>query len=331
MIVKLKVLISGMISLTAMGILSPAIAQSAPETYPLKPITLIVPFPAGGVTDVVGREIAAKLTEALRQPVIVENRAGAGGNIGTQALARSGADGYTLGILTVSAISIAPHITKKLGFVPAKDFTPITNIVNGPGAIIAATNAPFSTLREMVGYAKANPGKLTYASVGSGSIPHLTAEMFAKEAQVKLTHVPYKGAAPAFQDLLGGHIDLSFETSLVTASTNHAKGKIKVLATTGSTRASALPNIPTVAESGFPGFVVQGWFGLFAPAGVPKSVADKLNTVTQDALRDPRIRTKFEQLGLQPAGTSPHQFSQFLAEQDQKWSALTKSLNIPLE
>jgi tripartite-type tricarboxylate transporter receptor subunit TctC len=310
---------------------SAAFAQSALETYPIKPVTLIVPFPAGGVTDVVGREIAAKLTEALRQPVIVENRAGAGGNIGTQSLARSSADGYTLGILTVSAISIAPHITKKPGFVPTKDFVPITNIVNGPGAIIASTNAPFSSLKDMVAYAKANPNKLTYASVGSGSIPHLTAEMFAKEAQIQLTHVPYKGAAPAFQDLLGGHIDLSFETSLVTASTNYAKGKIKVLATTGSTRAAALPNIPTVAESGFPGFVVQGWFGLFAPAGVPKPIVDKLNTITQDALRDPKIRTKFEQLGLQSAGSSSHQFAQFLVEQDRKWSALTKSLNIPLE
>lgn len=331
MFIRIKILMAGMLPLAAMAMPSAAFAQSASEAYPSKPITLIVPFPAGGVTDVVGREIAARLTETLRQPVIVENRAGAGGNIGTQALARSGADGYTLGILTVSAISIAPHITKKLGFVPAKDFTPITNLVNGPGAIIAATNAPFSSLKDMVGYAKANPNKLTYASVGTGSIPHLTAEMFAKEAQVKLTHVPYKGAAPAFQDLLGGHIDLSFETSLVTASTNYSKGKIKVLATTGSTRAAALPNIPTVAESGFPGFVVQGWFGLFAPAGVPKTIVDKLNAITQDALRDPKIRVKFEQLGLQTAGTSSQQFVQFLAEQDQKWSALTKSLNIPLE
>ncbi|WP_194726637.1 Bug family tripartite tricarboxylate transporter substrate binding protein [Noviherbaspirillum malthae] len=331
MFVNKKILVAGMISLAAIGMSSAAFAQSALETYPSKPVTLIVPFPAGGVTDVVGREIAAKLTEALRQPVIVENRAGAGGNIGTQALARSSADGYTLGILTVSAISIAPHITKKPGFVPAKDFVPITNIVNGPGAIIASTNAPFSSLKDMVAYAKANPNKLTYASVGSGSIPHLTAEMFAKEAQIQLTHVPYKGAAPAFQDLLGGHIDLSFETSLVTASTNYAKGKIKVLATTGSTRAAALPNIPTVAESGFPGFVVQGWFGLFAPAGVPKPIVDKLNTITQDALRDPKIRTKFEQLGLQSAGSSSHHFAQFLVEQDRKWSALTKSLNIPLE
>lgn len=314
-----------------MGLLPLATAQSTSEAYPTKPITLIVPFPAGGVTDVVGREVAAKLSDALRQPVIVENRVGAGGNIGTQALARSRPDGYTLGILTVSAVSIAPHITKKLGFAPAKDFMPITNIVIAPGAIIAASNVPFSSLKEMVDYAKTNPAKLTYASVGVGSIPHLTAELFAKEAMVKLTHVPYKGAAPAFQDLLGGHIDISFETSLVTASTNYSNGKIKVLATTGPTRASVLPNIPTVAESGFPGFVVQGWFGLFAPAGVPKPIIDKLATITQDALRDSKVRTRFEQLGLQPAGTAPQHFAQFLVEQDQKWSALTKSLNIPLE
>ncbi len=306
----------------------PVFAQS---DYPNRAITLVVPFPAGGVTDVVGREMARNLSKTLNQPVVVDNRAGAGGNIGTQAVARSKPDGYTLGILTVSAMSIAPHITKNLGFVPEKDFTPITNIVTTPGAIIAHVDTPFNTLQEMVKQAKAQPGKVSYASVGNGSIPHLTAEMFAQRAGVNLLHVPYRGAAPALQDLLAGHINLSFETSLVSTVSNLANGKIKVLAITGPNRSPSLPNVPTVAESGYPGFSAQGWFGLFGPAGMPPKITAALSKAATDALNDPEVIERLKKLGTEPAPSTPAAFSIFMKQEDAKWAAVAKQLNLQLD
>ncbi len=305
-----------------------ALAQA---DYPNKPITLIIPFPPGGVTDVVGREVGRNLTKYLKQSVVIENRAGASGNIGTQALARAQPDGYTLGILTVSAMSIAPHITKNLGFSPSKDFTPITNVVRTDGAIVANTGTPFNTVQELVRFAKENPGKVNYASVGNGSIPHLTAEMFAQQAGVNLLHVPYRGAAPAMQDLMANHINLSFETSLVSAVSNLSSGRLKILAITGPQRSPAVPNVPTVAESGYPGFSAQGWFGLFGPANLPPRVVEALNKATTDALRDPEVIAKFEKLGVIPDPHTPASFASFLQTEDRRWSAVSKSLNLQLD
>ncbi|MGV3571429.1 MAG: Bug family tripartite tricarboxylate transporter substrate binding protein [Ramlibacter sp.] len=303
----------------------------AQDGYPARPVTLIVPFPAGGVTDVVARELANRLTTSLGQPVVVENRAGASGNIGTQAVARAAPDGYTLGVLTVSAMSIGPHLGRKLPFDPSRDFAPITNLVNTPGAVIASPTTPFNTFAEFVRYARANPKKVTYASVGAGSIPHLTAEIMSRAVKVDMVHVPYKGAAPAMQDLLGGVVDLSFETSLVTTMTYQASKRIKVLAVTGPTRASVLPDVPTVAESGFPGFGVQGWFGFFGPKGLPTSIVDKLNKAALQAFADPGVRQRLEQLGMQPATGTPQQFAQFLAQQDKAWAESLKQLQITLD
>ncbi|NCV61936.1 MAG: tripartite tricarboxylate transporter substrate binding protein, partial [Betaproteobacteria bacterium] len=212
---------------------SPLFAQS---NYPNKPITMIVPFPPGGVTDLVARELAKRLTEAFGQACTVENKAGAGGNIGTAALARAVPDGYTLGVMTVSAISIAPHVTPNLPFNPDKDFTPITNIVNTPGAVLAGIKTPFQSISDLIRAAKERPGKITYASVGNGSLPHLVGERFCKTFGIELVHVPYKGAAPAMQDLLAGIVDLSFESALTNTVSNAAAGKLRVLATTGSQR-----------------------------------------------------------------------------------------------
>lgn len=303
----------------------------AQDSYPSRPITLVVPFPAGGVTDVVARELAHRMGTALGQPVVVDNRAGAGGNIGTQAVARAAPDGYTLGVLTVSALSIGPHLSRKLPFDPARDFTPITNLVNTPGAVIAGPGAPFNTFPEFVKYARSNPGKVTYASVGPGSIPHLTAEMLAKATKVDMVHVPYKGAAPAMQDLLANHIDLSFETSLATTMTYHANKRIKVLAITGPSRVSVLPEVPTVAESGYPSFGVQGWFGFFGPRGLSPANVEKLNKAAAQAFADPALRQRLEQLGMQPDTGSSQQFRQFLAQQDKVWAEAVKGLNIVLE
>lgn len=320
----------GVLALTGAALL-PASAVAQSPAWPSRPITLIVPFPPGGVTDLVARELAKRLNDSLGQAVVVENRAGAGGNIGTQALARSQPDGHTLGVLTVSAMSIAPYVQKTLGFVPAKDFTPITNLVNTPGAVIAPVNSPYNSLRDLIRAAQANPGKISYASVGMGSIPHLTAEMLSRDAGIRMNHVPYKGAAPAMQDLLAGVVDLSFETALTNVVTQSAAGKIKALAVTSPQRVSALPQVPTVAESGYPGFVAQGWFGFFGPAGLPPQVVQRLNDIATDMLRDPALRERFDKLGIQPDPGTPAQFVRFLQEQDRVWSGVAKGLNLQLD
>ena len=305
----------------------PALAQA---DYPNKPITLVVPFPPGGVTDIAGREVARNLTKYLNQAVVVENKAGAGGNIGTQYLAVSKPDGYTLGLLTVSAMSIAPHVTKNLGFNPSQDFTPITNVIITEGAIVANAATPFSSVKEFVAYAKANPGKVSYASVGNGSIPHLTAEMFAQRAGVSLLHVPYKGTGPALQDLLANQINLSFESSVGTSLNNVTAGRLKVLAITGAKRSAVVPDVPTVAESGFPGFSAQGWFGLFGPANLPPKILETLNKAVTDALREPEVIARFEKLGVQPDPQSPAAFAKFLEAESTKWGDLAKSLKLEL-
>ena len=305
----------------------PALAQA---DYPNKPITLVVPFPPGGVTDIAGREVARNLTKYLNQAVVVENKAGAGGNIGTQYLATSKPDGYTLGLLTVSAMSIAPHVTKNLGFNPSQDFTPITNVIITEGAIVANAATPFSTVKEFVAYAKANPGKVSYASVGNGSIPHLTAEMFAQRAGISLLHVPYKGTGPALQDLLANQINLSFESSVGTSFNNVTAGRLKVLAITGAKRSAVVPDVPTVAESGFPGFSAQGWFGLFGPANLPPKILETLNKAVTDALREPEVIARFEKLGVQPDPQAPAAYAKFLEIESAKWGDVAKSLKLEL-
>ena len=289
-----------------------------------------MPFPPGGVTDIAGREVARNLTKYLNQAVVVENKAGAGGNIGTQYLAASKPDGYTLGLLTVSAMSIAPHVTKNLGFNPSKDFTPITNIIITEGAIVANAATPFSSVKEFVAYAKANPGKVSYASVGNGSIPHLTAEMFAQRAGISLLHVPYKGTGPALQDLLANQINLSFESSVGTSFNNVTAGRLKVLAITGAKRSAVVPDVPTVAESGFPGFSAQGWFGLFGPANLPPKILETLNKAVTDALREPEVIARYEKLGVQPDPQAPAAFAKFLEVESAKWGDVAKSLKLEL-
>lgn len=307
-----------------------SVAQT-PAAYPVKPITMIVPFPPGGVTDLVARELAKRLSDGLGQPVVVDNRAGAGGNIGTAALAKAQPDGYTLGVMTVSAMSIGPHIHKSLSFVPNKDFTPITNIVNTPGAVLAGIKTPYNSLQDLVKAAKAQPGKVTYASVGLGSLPHLIAEKLSFDAGIGMVHIPYKGAAPAMQDLLSGVVDLSFESSLTNTVANYNSGRLKVLATTGSKRVPILNNIPTVAESGYPGFVAQGWFGFFGPAGLPPAITKRLNELATNMLRDKTVVEKFDNLGIQADPLTPEQFVKFLQEQDRIWAATAKGLNLQLD
>lgn len=326
----LRIAMKAFILLALAGVTSITAAQNT-NAYPTKPITMIVPFPPGGVTDLVARELAKRLSEGLGQPVVVDNRAGAGGNIGTAVLARAQPDGYILGVMTVSAMSIAPHIQKALSFVPAKDFTPITNIVNTPGAVLAGIKTPYNSLPDLVKAAKAQPGKISYASVGLGSLPHLIAEKLSLDAGISMVHIPYKGAAPAMQDLLAGVVDLSFESALTNTVANYNAGRLKVLATTGSKRVPILSNIPTVSESGYPGFVAQGWFGFFGPAGLPPAVTKRLNEIATSMLRDKAVVEKFDNLGIQADPLTPEQFVKFLQEQDRIWATTAKGLNLQLD
>ncbi|MDO8979122.1 MAG: tripartite tricarboxylate transporter substrate binding protein [Afipia sp.] len=325
---NIKLTIICALSLLLAPMLGDARAQS---DYPSRPITLIIPFPAGGVTDVVGREVARGLQKALNQTIVVENRSGAAGILGTRALAQTSPDGYTLGILTVSGISIAPHVQSNLGFDAAKDFTPISNAVTADGAIVANVNAPFNTVQELVKQAKEQPGKFSYASVGNGSLPHLAADLFSHMAGINLLHVPYRGASPALQDLMGGQIDLSFESSLVTTVSSLSTGRLKVLAITGPDRSPLMPNVPTVAESGYPGFSALGWFGVFGPAGLPPKILETLNRAVTDTLRDPAVIERLTKVGTQAAPTSPEAFVKFLREEDQKWASIAKRLNVRVD
>ena len=312
------------------GAASLSMAQT-PAAYPVKPITMIVPFPPGGVTDLVARELAKRLSDGLGQPVVVDNRAGAGGNIGTAVLAKAQPDGYTLGVMTVSAMSIGPHIHKSLSFVPSKDFTPITNIVNTPGAVLAGIKTPYNSLPDLVKAAKAQPGTISYASVGLGSLPQVIAEKLSFDAGIGMVHIPYKGAAPAMQDLLAGVVELSFESSLTNTVANYNSGRLKVLATTGSKRVPILGNIPTVAESGYPGFGAQGWFGFFGPAGLSPASTKRVNEIATNMLRDKAVVEKFDNLGIQADPLTPEQFVKFLQEQDRIWAATAKGLNLQLD
>jgi tripartite-type tricarboxylate transporter receptor subunit TctC len=306
-------------------------AFAQPAAYPNRPVTLIVPFPAGGVTDVVARELAEGMSKALGQPFVVENKAGAAGNLGTQAVARAKPDGYTLGVLTVSSMSISPHVYKSPGFNPATDFAPITQLVRSPGIVLARGDAPYNTLQELLAYARKNPGKVTYASVGVGSIPHLTAEMFAQSAGIRLTHIPYKGAAPAMQDLIGGFVDVSFETSVVTAVQSLPGGRIKALAITGPERVGVLPEVPTVAEAGLPGFSVQGWFGLFAPAGVPPAVLAQLNAAAVAILANPATVQRLAKAGLLASPSSSVEFAGFVQQDSAAWGRIVRERKLELQ
>lgn len=307
-------------------------AYAQPQAvYPSRPVNVVVPFPAGGVTDVVARELADGLSRSLGQPFVVENRPGAAGNIGTQAVARAKADGYTLGVLAVSSISIAPHVYRAPGFNVEKDFVPIALLVKSPGVILAKSSAPYSTVPELVAHAKKNPGSVTYASVGVGSLPHLAAEMFARAADVRITHVPYKGAGPAMTDLLGGHVDLSFETSLVTAVQNLGGGRIKALAVTGLERVPVLPDVPTLAEFGIRGVQVEGWFGLFGPSGLTQAQVAQLNSAANAILSNPATAQKLAKAGLHVAPVSPADFAAFLRQDGTAWGKIVREGNLELQ
>jgi tripartite-type tricarboxylate transporter receptor subunit TctC len=306
-------------------------AQAAfAQGYPAKPIHLIVPFPPGGPTDIVGRLVGHKLAEGLGQPVVVENRAGAGGTIGSSAAAKAPPDGYTLLYGSTSTLAIAPALYRHLTYDPRSAFAPISLVSRG--AIIAAINAqvPARTLQEFIALAKKTPGKLSYASAGSGTPPHLAAELFKSIAGVDLLHVPYKGGAPAINDLVGGQVQAIFEGEVVLLP--HIKsGRVRALAITGTKREAELPDVPTFAEAGLPKYDTYFWSGLVAPAGTPAPVIEKLNSVLVQALNAPDAREALKRQGLEPAGTTAQQFAAFISGEVERWGQVVKASGAKLD
>lgn len=296
------------------------------EGYPERPITIVVPYPAGGSADILARTVGQKLSVQLEQPVIVENRAGAGTAIGARFVAEARPDGYTLLLGTVSSQAINPAMSK-VGYDPVKDFVPVSALASIPFVLVANPSVSYGNVGDLIAAAKQNPGSISYASAGSGTSNHLAGEMLALAAKIKLLHVPYRGSAPALADVLAGHVPLMFDlqtTSLPIIATH----KLKALAVTSSQRSPLLPGVPTVAESGLPGFEVSAWFGVFAPAKVPAPVLKKLSAAMARVLEDPALAQRLRDIGAETDARNAAQFSAYVAEEAGKYSAVVKTAGL---
>ncbi len=295
---------------------APVLAQA--QAFPSRPITVVVPYLPGGTNDIIVRTLTPKLTEALGQAVVIENRPGAGGNLGAAYVAKAKPDGHTLMIASVGVFAINKWMAKESGFDPDKDLVPVVNTGSVPNMLLVHPSVPVSSVKDLVALAKAKPNTINFASMGSGSTGHLCGEMFKMAVQVQATHIAYKGSAPALQDLLAGTVQMMFD-NLPTALPRAKNGQLKGLAVTSAKRNSLAPEIPTMEEAGVPGYEATAWFGVAAPAGTPKAVVDRLNMEFVKALRDPQNAQKLEALGLAMATDSPEGFAAFIAAESQKW------------
>lgn len=309
---------------TALAALSlVAAAASAAQDWPTKPITLVVPYPPGGPTDIVARVVAQGLGDELKQTIIVDNRSGAGGNIGADMVAKAAPDGYML-LLATTAHAINMSLFKNLNYDTRKSFAPVTLLTSGPLVIVTRPDLPANNVRELIALAKSTPGKLTFASSGNGQSTHLAAELFGAMAGVRMVHVPYRGSAPALTDVMGGQADIMFDTMLSSMPYVNG-GKLKALAVTGAARSPAAPNVPTVAEAGLPGYEATAWNGLLAPAGTPAPVVERLNSALQKVLGRADIQQKFAAQGFAPAWKTPADTARFLGVEVEKWAGVVKT------
>jgi tripartite-type tricarboxylate transporter receptor subunit TctC len=297
--------------------------------YPSQNIKIIVPFPAGGTADILPRIVGERLRQKWNRPVIIENRSGAGGNIGAEAVAGSAPDGYTLLASPPGPIAINENLYKKLSFRPA-DLVPITVLGTAPNVLDVRPDFPAKTVKELIDYAKANPGKVTFASQGNGSTSHLTAILFEKLTGTKMIHVPYRGTAPALQDIMGNTVDLFFD-NLGSSMSLHVGDKLRILGVCGYERVSSLPDIPTVREAGVPEFTSVTWFALMAPKDTPPAIAAKLNQVITEILKEPDIQSQFVKLGVQPAPMDIPATAKFIDEERVRWREIIKSADVTLD
>ncbi len=299
------------------------IPSAMAQTYPTKPVKLVVPFPPGGSLDTTGRLLAQKLTEAWGQPVVVENKPGAGGNIGADLVAKSPADGYTILMGALSTHAVNPSLYAKMPYDAAKDFAPITLIAITPNVLVVNAASPVNNVREFIAYAKANPGKLSFGSGSSGSAGHLAGELFKVETGTDAVHIPFKGGAPATQALLAGDTQFMFD-NLANAMAQVKAGKLKALAVTTAKRSPLVPDLPTMAEAGLPGFDISTWYGLFAPAGTPPAVIAKWNAEVAKILNSPDVRARLVADGAEPTPNTPEQFAQMIASELTKYARIVK-------
>jgi tripartite-type tricarboxylate transporter receptor subunit TctC len=312
--------------LLSIGVATGAFAQS----YPSKPIRLIVPFPPGGGNDVAGRIVAQRLTERLGQQVVVENRAGANGIVGLQALMQSPPDGYTVGVGAAGPLAVNPSIYAKLPYDSLKDFTPLTNVAVFPLLLVAHSSLPVKNLSELIVLAKAEPSRLNYASPGAGNSGHLAGELLNHMAGVRITHVPYKGQGPAVTDLLAGQVQLLW-SSIPSVIGHVQSGKLRAIAIGSARRLESLPDIPTAAESGLPGYEAYSWVGLIGPARMPPEVVGRLNREVVDIVRTPDFAEQLLKQGAVPDATTPEQFAAYIRSEIEKWGAVVKAAGIKAE
>jgi tripartite-type tricarboxylate transporter receptor subunit TctC len=303
-----------------------ALSASAADTYPSQPIKWVVPFPPGGAMDTMARTLGESLSVSMKQPVVIENRPGAGGAIGSGLVAKAAPDGHTMMIVSIGH-AVNPSIYPKLQYDATRDFEPVSLVGIVPNLLVARPAVKANNVKELIALAKAQPGKLTYASAGNGTTVHLAAELFNSMAGVDIMHVPYKGSAPAVTDLMGGQVDIMFD-SLSSAKPYVESGRLKALAVTTSKRSSVFPNVPTIAESGIPGYELSGWYAVFVSARTPKPIVDRLNAELVKALKQPNVRARFAQIGAEPIGSSPQELANTLKTEKARWAQIVRERNI---
>jgi tripartite-type tricarboxylate transporter receptor subunit TctC len=313
------------LALSPLATALPAWAQAG--GYPNKPIRLIVPFATGGIADTFARAISQRLNEVWGQPVVVENRTGAGGNIGADLVAKAAPDGYTILMTNIGTHAVNVHLFKSMPFDPVKDFVPIAHVLDAEGLLVVHPDVKANNVSELIALARAQPGKLSYASGGMGTTSHLAGELFKSMAKVEITHVPYKGNVPAIMDVLGGQVQMAFAT-MPTVLPHVRAGKLRSLAVIGGTRAAALPDVPTVSESGLPGFEVSNWIGLFAPAGTPMDIVNRIHGEVQKLMRTPEMGKRLETEGAKFFPMSQAQFAEFQRNELARWGKIIREAGI---
>jgi tripartite-type tricarboxylate transporter receptor subunit TctC len=322
--------LASMASLTAGTGAVPALAQSAPGWPAGKPITYLVPFPAGGTTDTLARLISQRLGTALGTSVVVENKGGAGGSVGSEMAARAPGDGYLLLGGTISSHAINVSLYPKLGYDPIKSFAPVAMIGSNPVVLVVRQDSPYKTLEDILAAARARPGTISAASAGSGTSQHLALELLAYRSGTKFVHVPYKGSGPAIQDVMGGQVDMMFDTTVV-AGPHIQSGKLRAIAVSSARRLETMPNVPTVAESGIPGYEVTSWQAIFVPAATPAPIVERLHAEVMKILQTPEMQERLKALGMEPSTMTTAQFSAFQKAEVDKWAQVVKAAGVKVE